>query len=1370
MAAATTVYDTKLSKDALKALMRSKNVSFLSSDNKQALIHKCLAGGVNIPDLTTASTAVQQSVTVNNHVGINNGASPASSRSFLGILELIRSKSIITQPKEVALDRTSEIIEYSDFLIAALGDYRDDVKPLYQKATRLIKLGKDTYGNNVPPIAILFGYLSNNLHRTIMMNTNLGSSERSELLTAADLAFVIAGQFQCNLIAMSLLKKLQLISSDDFSDLANVQRFNKLVHALRIVPPNQLHSHNKGVFKNPLQMWQDVHKTTAAMNEDLSSVSHSPYLCIDDDHINAVGKEMDASLVPGRMDKRKGNGFTIMTSTSVPLGIVSAVMLADTVSLPPQELIDGLRLQVCDQTVTDRGITRANLSTKFAENDIGSLGILTDQLRYDHPADLCVTTFDNLDKVDLAKLRPQTVLSYGGVGMTARYWKFGDKVTAISVVNKTSKASTGHLRFLATGKLANPELAKYFVRIPAPISSKERDGTLIECAKKQDVNAASLYRSISTNLVIVTLTQGTADWYLLRRTGLTATIATFVVKPVIRQRKKEDTSKWKLISSILWKDHIEESKDNLDEEAPVTVTTTTASVAPESTHTELPTNIAAVIVTAELAQPSSSSEISNEEDDSLIQSDLPDQDFVLHDNMASSLPDGYEDRFHNEVESHNNVAAAVNASTTEHNLAQSSSLPEASQAAMMEITEVLQVQPVPPSTSSVLQTTSTDIQNIPHSTSVPISHPNLNMNAPPTTGLTTLPTALSVSVDPLLEIQCKLFERICTRNFVTRYKGSEDTKIGHLMEPRAIVFLEENLPFIHSRKIYTVGLARSKHVPHLYDSKDGVFQINLKEIPGIDAIINKRPEIAIQINQNPVVPCGLEIKTSKTYTADVERAIKRVDIVIAGSAEYHGIEELKLEFKSQMLHQSANGHFNWNMLSAWTAAAASRTVLIYYPPEAINEYEEIVRDPIIAGFYDWFQTGAIEKSSSDEDLKKKIPKFASTRARRLWESHVPLLRAVYACALSNVENTPFEPTHTFRTSVIALYDHLKGATDIECRAIADAWKAMSQKLSATNKLCWRLLYTAAVIAVKLMNIINRVEKIGGIEKLPKSLHTFRHQVNRNNPVNDGLWDLAIAIRNCGLPFGSMNAGQFQITQIPATPRNPYLDGPVLAADPEQMMRLLQQRAIEAGRTIDKLDFLFDTKIPAASELRSPSTPGTWIFKDSYQDTCKRLVGIFAKRPKVQSVRSVRVAFWNTEGLALRLNPVIFHRIVESETRRPCFRCMTRSRNPMLCVFCGESFCGAVCVDLFHKGSIEFNEAKDQAENTDEADSTMEIAATEAGSTRRAIDFTSTTYTTTSVKTKRVQFVVDSTPATLSKRKRSNNKTKEDNEDDDADLD
>jgi hypothetical protein len=265
-------------------------------------------------------------------------------------LELIRSRSTITHPKEIALDRISEIIEHDDFLVKSLGDYREEIKILYEKAIQLIKQGKAIYGNDVPAIAILFGFLSNNLHRTIIKNSNSSISDGTTVLTATDLAFVIATQFQANLIAMSLPKKIQLIAGNGVLDPADIRKLNSLVHSLRILPRNQIHAHNMGVFKNPLKMWKDVQKTTNEMNEDLSLVSHSQYSCLDDDHINAVGKEMDASSVPGRMDKRKGNGFTIMTATSVPLNVVSAVMLADTVSLPPGDLINGLRLQVKKST------------------------------------------------------------------------------------------------------------------------------------------------------------------------------------------------------------------------------------------------------------------------------------------------------------------------------------------------------------------------------------------------------------------------------------------------------------------------------------------------------------------------------------------------------------------------------------------------------------------------------------------------------------------------------------------------------------------------------------------------------------------------------------------------------------------------------------------------------------------------------------------------------------------------------------------------------------------------------------------------------------------------------------------------------------
>jgi hypothetical protein len=163
MAATITTYETKVSKDGLKALMRDKNVPFLSNDNKQALIQKCLAGGVDIPGLTMVplSTRAEQSTTGRSATQVSSGTtniSTTSNRSFHGILELIRSRSTITHPKEIALDRISEIIEHDDFLVKSLGDYREEIKILYEKAIQLIKQGKAIYGNDVPAIAILFGF------------------------------------------------------------------------------------------------------------------------------------------------------------------------------------------------------------------------------------------------------------------------------------------------------------------------------------------------------------------------------------------------------------------------------------------------------------------------------------------------------------------------------------------------------------------------------------------------------------------------------------------------------------------------------------------------------------------------------------------------------------------------------------------------------------------------------------------------------------------------------------------------------------------------------------------------------------------------------------------------------------------------------------------------------------------------------------------------------------------------------------------------------------------------------------------------------------------------------------------------------------
>ena len=182
-------------------------------------------------------------------------------------------------------------------------------------------------------------------------------------------------------------------------------------------------------------------------------------------------------------------------------------------------------------------------------------------------------------------------------------------------------------------------------------------------------------------------------------------------------------------------------------------------------------------------------------------------------------------------------------------------------------------------------------------------------------------------------------------------------------------------------------------------------------------------------------------------------------------------------------------------------------MLIYYPQQYLDSYDRLVCHPLIVPLFCWIRDPNLS-NLKDEELVKRIPSFVSKKDRILLGSHVPLLAALLRYSDTHNELNPIEPTLTFRVGCVALYDYLKGATDVECRAIADAWRGLTQKFHATTKLCWRLIYTSLILTVKAISIMRYVESLRAQQKqLPVSVHVFRHDVRRDCPVNDLLWQL-----------------------------------------------------------------------------------------------------------------------------------------------------------------------------------------------------------------------------------------------------------------------
>jgi hypothetical protein len=398
-----------------------------------------------------------------------------------------------------------------------------------------------------------------------------------------------------------------------------------------------------------------------------------------------------------------------------------------------------------------------------------------------------------------------------------------------------------------------------------------------------------------------------------------------------------------------------------------------------------------------------------------------------------------------------------------------------------------------------------------------------------------------------------------------------------------------------------------------------------------------------------------------------------------------------------MLHQAFVGDFQWNILLAWTATNPSRTVLVYYPVEVLSDYGALLAEPFIRDMFEWLHVCCSGNTSSDNEIYEHIPKFASGKVKLLLKSNVPLLRAVltYAKKLSN--DTPFEPTHTFRVGIIALYDFLKGGTDVECRAFADAWKGCTYKFHATTKMTMRLLYTPLVVAAKAVSIYEYVERLG-LNNLPTNLREFRHAVRKQTPINDIIWKFGAELHDSLLPFGALHTLSNQNFNY-ATPGHKsrssnsaesLVDVDVIAANPEAMKDYLIGRAVKEGRDIDHLDFVTNTKIPVASGARSGTTPGSLIFTQSHVKNTAKLIETVNQRPKSGAHRSTKLDFWLTEGLLLRLNPLIAHPMVKTTSRAPCFWCVAKPRESLACIFCGESFCSLPCEQAFHKNMYGFS--------------------------------------------------------------------------------
>jgi hypothetical protein len=135
------------------------------------------------------------------------------------------------------------------------------------------------------------------------------------------------------------------------------------------------------------------------------------------DHVSANGADMNNRYIPGRVDKRKGNGFTLNTVTSTTDSVVKSVCLESTAKSSAAELVSRLGLIPGQCVAMDRGYSRLDVASYMHTHQIGMLGILGENLKYDHPATLASSHFDQLNNIDQAKFPANTILSYPGVGL-----------------------------------------------------------------------------------------------------------------------------------------------------------------------------------------------------------------------------------------------------------------------------------------------------------------------------------------------------------------------------------------------------------------------------------------------------------------------------------------------------------------------------------------------------------------------------------------------------------------------------------------------------------------------------------------------------------------------------------------------------------------------------------------------------------------------------------------------------------------------------------------------------------------------------------------------------------------------------------------
>lgn len=1233
----------------LQEACKAKGLKFTGS--KKVLIETLNANSVPIPDSTIG-------IVVSSLASVNLVPKPKAGKATLN-----NNKPVITRSsnkdkwEEVSRDRTSSILTFEDLLKKPQFDYIPSVNEVYQRTLKVVEAVRRS-NPGVPTDVAVFVVVSQSLFRNILQHTSLNNTQ----LDGFQMSQFVGILMRENLINLSHETKypMALCEGIDFDETL----FSRIIHNINCAKPDSLlERSDNGEFTDPMLIPAKFDVVIGEVSDDFQKVSESSYGCLDDDLIPSNSKQMTVDrAVVGRTDKRKGMGFSLNTTTNVHTNIVTALFLQGARKNSPAEIHSKTKQGAGSCLFYDRGYCEMSLVEYLKSRQIQSMGILNETSRASHPVTLYdYKSFSDMNDETGSELPPLVLQTYVGAGMQVRAFKRNDNVCALSVINRTSKTSPGHLRFLGAAHACGLEDLDKFVQILGHMPLEERKRCLSYCVKNNDERAKFIYTRIGPIVKLLTLGQGTSDWYLLRRTGFTASVSGPALKLLLKHLLKIDKAKtmqeFGLVIKCLWKHNEEQDLDILELE-----------------KNDKKSIIKSSVSLGELI--SAGIEI-NEEN--------PHTSDVLYDSFPSQFPDNLFDQTEESDEQdeqqadeeilvipsplddvpvldNNNNNNTINASNINNN---NNKIP-----------------PINVSNKSKTKKSSTN-----------------TIVATTTTTTVSPPLPPPVNQDEMEEGFRKMFaKRFIEQSFITKFNGNDSTTTGKLMEPRIMKVLERN-DFVVGKKVFTLGLTASNEVPYVYDSKDGIFVLDLHKVSGVGLLASKYDDIRVILSQATAhVVCGLESKTSKDF--EVLSQNVKIAVVVAGSQEYHNLKNLKLIFKPQMLHQSFVGRLNWNLLSAWHPTNPSSLDLIYYPSSTLDQFKNLVEHPQISFMFKWFHTAALS-TATDSEINKLIPKEVDFSHKQVLASHTPLLRAVLKSAIDSPGLEPIGPTHTYRTMIIALYDLMKGATDVECRRIADMWKCLTQKLRAVQKLTIRLIYSCVSVAIGASSIYNYVNEIGGVKNLPKSIFDFRRMVRLNTPFTDLAWKLAGNLQTSGICLGSVN---FQVRAI--TPFTPLSSASteVWAALPNEMKTILLSRPT---RSVQDSDFFGSTKFVVQPGLISRSTPGGFCVKDNHvADFSIQLKEAFDKLPskgeeeeeddddkEKKRTRSksenviTRVNFWNSpNGKFFRTSTfILIHPFQSYEGRKKCLVCNSKPRDNCECILCGEVLC-ATCFDVFHSDS------------------------------------------------------------------------------------